>query len=127
MEVLLAKEAGFCFGGRDAIKIAQEVSKTEKRVFTHGPLIHNPQMVIELEDMGIKAVDSVNEVSEGTLVIRAHGVPDATIEEAKKKGLTVVDATCPLVKALHILSRNSRQQLLLIAYVRQNLKFEFGG
>lgn len=106
MEVILAKEAGFCFGVRDAIKAAQQAAASNKNVFTHGPLIHNPQMVMDLEDMGIKAVDSVEELDEGTLVIRAHGVPDSVLKGAKSKGLNVIDATCPLVNALHILSKD---------------------
>lgn len=69
-------------------------------VYTLGPIIHNPQEVLRLQKMGIKMAQSLDEVPGGTVVIRSHGAPKGVIEEAEKRGLKVVDATCPLVKRL---------------------------
>jgi 4-hydroxy-3-methylbut-2-enyl diphosphate reductase len=89
--------AGFCFGVKRAVDIAIKISKQYRDVYTLGPLIHNPQEVKRLEEMGIKPVEDINAISSGTLIYRSHGV---TVEEAKKaqiKGLKTIDATCPFV------------------------------
>ena len=96
-EIYLAESAGYCFGVKMALDKAEELAQTRGQVHTHGPLIHNPQKVKELEQKGVTAVESVADVPSGILLIRAHGVPPTVIEEAKAKKLTVVDATCPLV------------------------------
>ena len=95
MKIKKAKHSGFCFGVKRAVESAL---KTGGEVKTLGPLIHNPQFIAELEKKGIRAVDSVDEVDKGALLIRAHGVPDSVIEKAEKKGLKVIDLTCPFVK-----------------------------
>ncbi len=70
-------------------------------VHTLGPLIHNPRVVCELEREGVGLADSVDDASAGTLVIRAHGVVPQVIDEARDRGLHVIDATCPYVKKVH--------------------------
>ncbi|MCK5351778.1 4-hydroxy-3-methylbut-2-enyl diphosphate reductase, partial [bacterium] len=65
-----------------------------------GPIIHNPQEVLRLQDMGIRMARTLEEIPEGTVVIRSHGAPKGVIEQAEKMGLKVVDATCPLVQRL---------------------------
>jgi (E)-4-hydroxy-3-methyl-but-2-enyl pyrophosphate reductase len=100
-EVKLAVSAGFCFGVERAVKMA--VSALEEfggPVYTLGPIIHNPQEVLRLQNMGIKMAHTLDEIPGGTVVIRSHGAPRGVIEEAEKRGLKVVDATCPLVKRL---------------------------
>lgn len=105
MEILLAKEAGFCFGVKRAIKLTYEVVEKEKvPVYTLGPLIHNPQAVRELESKGVKAVESLSETSSGVVIFRSHGVPPKLQKQAKKMGLKVVDATCPRVKRVQRLA-----------------------
>ena len=104
MKILLAKRAGFCFGVKRAIDLAVKVAKEKQgnRIATLGPLIHSPQTVQRLREDGIDVINSLDELSEGVVIIRSHGVPPATIEEAKKKGLAVVNATCPFVRrAMH--------------------------
>lgn len=100
-EVKLAVSAGFCFGVERAVKMA--VSALEEfggPVYTLGPIIHNPQEVLRLQNMGIKMAHTLDEIPGGTVVIRSHGAPRGVIEEAEKRGLKVVDATCPLVQRL---------------------------
>lgn len=96
MEVLLVRSAGFCFGVKRAIDLAlKRASEENKRIYTLGPIIHNPQVVEWLSQKGIVAVEEPPE--EGIVLIRTHGVPKGKIEELHEKGLTVIDATCPYV------------------------------
>ena len=100
-EVKLALSAGFCFGVERAVKMAMSALEDfGTPVYTLGPIIHNPQEVQRLEAMGIRMVQTLEEIPEGTVVIRSHGAPKGVIGEAEKRGLTVVDATCPLVQRL---------------------------
>ncbi len=97
MEVRVARYAGVCYGVERALKLAEEASAGGQRVKTLGPLIHNPQAVAALRDQGVEVAGCLDEVSDGTLVIRTHGVDPAIISAALDKGLDVVDATCPFV------------------------------
>ncbi|MEI7904301.1 MAG: 4-hydroxy-3-methylbut-2-enyl diphosphate reductase [Candidatus Firestonebacteria bacterium] len=100
MKVILSKHAGFCFGVKRAIKTAIEAKKAANgRVYTYGPLIHNPQVVSKFERDGIVAVESVSNIKSGsTIIIRTHGVSPAIEEIFRKKKLKIIDATCPFVK-----------------------------
>lgn len=98
MEVVVAQHAGFCFGVKRAVKMAFEAAEGPEAVHTLGPIIHNPQVVEKLTQRGAKRVDSLDQVSEGTLILRSHGVSSpSVIQEAKARGLSVIDATCPYV------------------------------
>ena len=99
MEVLLAKDMGFCFGVKRAIKLARDVRKdTKQNVYTLGSIIHNPQVVKKLEQEGIIPVENLDEIDTGYIVVRSHGVSPEVQMDIKKRGLQLVDATCPLVK-----------------------------
>lgn len=99
MLIEVAKKAGHCFGVKTAIQKAFETARASRApVYTLGPIIHNPQVVEALEKEGVKAVNNLSDVREGVIIIRSHGVPPGVIEEARERGLTVVDATCPFVK-----------------------------
>lgn len=111
--VTLAQTAGFCPGVSGAIACVLELARKRKiPVFTVGPLIHNPQVLEELEREGVKTVSDPAEVTgeTGILVIRAHGVTPQFEQEIRSRGLEVVDATCPLVK---------RAQQLIAHYAAQ--------
>lgn len=103
MEVNLAKTAGFCFGVRRAVdKVYEEAGK--EQVYTYGPIIHNSEVVSDLEKRGVKVLNSREElekISEGTVIIRSHGVAKDIYELIRKKGLNLVDATCPFVLKIH--------------------------
>jgi 4-hydroxy-3-methylbut-2-enyl diphosphate reductase len=71
---------------------------SSKKICSLGPLIHNPQVIERLRQQGLKVIDSIDEADSGTVVIRSHGAPTAVVDELTARGLTVVDATCPLVK-----------------------------
>jgi 4-hydroxy-3-methylbut-2-enyl diphosphate reductase len=100
-EVKLAVSAGFCFGVERAVKMAvSALDEFGGPVYTLGPIIHNPQEVLRLQNMGIRMAQTLEEIPEGTVVIRSHGAPKGVIEQAEEMGLKVVDATCPLVQRL---------------------------
>lgn len=100
-DVRLAVSAGFCFGVERAVKMAvSALEEMGEPVYTLGPIIHNPQEVHRLQMMGIRMALALEEIPEGTVVIRSHGAPKGVVEEAEKRGLKVVDATCPLVLRL---------------------------
>lgn len=102
LEILVARSAGFCFGVKRAIRLAQRAAqKAGEEVYTLGPIIHNPQVVRELEKSGVKAKAGVDRIEGGVVIIRSHGITREEMEEAEKKGLTLVDATCPYVKRIH--------------------------
>lgn len=101
MKVTVAQNCGFCHGVRNAITIAEKTLAQEKNVYSLGPVIHNEDEVGRLAKIGLKTVDSIDEISSGTVLIRSHGAVPGEIEKIKAKGLTIVDATCVLVKRLH--------------------------
>lgn len=98
MKVVLAKRAGFCFGVKRATQMAFEAAGKDQNTFTLGPIIHSPQVVNKLEEMGVGVVKELTGVSNGTVIIRSHGVLASEMEEAQQKQLNVLDATCPFVK-----------------------------
>ncbi len=99
MEVVIAEHSGFCFGVKRAVKMAfNAAGNKEKAVHTLGPLIHNPQVVGRLSGEGVRKVDSLDEVKDGVVILRSHGVSSpAVTADAEARGLTVIDATCPFV------------------------------
>ncbi len=99
MEVVLAEHAGYCFGVKRAVKIADDAAEEKNgSVKTLGPLIHNPQVVNQLAEKGVGRVESLDEVDSGVVIFRSHGVSSPKVmDEALNKGLTVLDATCPFV------------------------------
>ena len=104
MEVILAKSAGFCFGVKRAVETVYEQTGTENRIYTYGPIIHNEEVVKDLESRGVTVLEGeedLRKLDKGTVVIRSLGVPREICEMIEKMGLTCVDATCPFVKRIH--------------------------
>jgi (E)-4-hydroxy-3-methyl-but-2-enyl pyrophosphate reductase len=98
MQIIIAEEVAFCFGVQRALRMVKNALREGKTVLSLGPLIHNPQVVGELEDLGLRVVSDVAEVTSGTVVVRTHGAPPQVLAEAEEGGLEVIDATCPFVK-----------------------------
>lgn len=108
MPVEVAETAGFCFGVDRAVNTVYDLLAQGKKVCTLGPIIHNPQIVSDLERRGVPAVSSPAQAPKGyTLVIRSHGVPPSVLEEIQSLGLPFADATCPFVKKIHDLAREA--------------------
>ncbi|GAB4299650.1 MAG: 4-hydroxy-3-methylbut-2-enyl diphosphate reductase [Desulfuromonadia bacterium] len=98
MEIVVGRHAGFCFGVKRATRLAFETAEREGRGATLGPIIHSPQVVRELEEKGVRVVDSLDQVTDETVILRSHGVTASELNWAKERGLKVVDATCPFVR-----------------------------
>ena len=105
MGVILAKSAGFCFGVKRAVdKVYEEAEKNQVPVYTYGPIIHNEEVVNDLEKRGVHAILDTSELKDlqkGIVVIRSHGVEKGVYDTIKSEGFTVVDATCPFVLKIH--------------------------
>ena len=106
MEVIRAKSAGFCFGVKRAVDTVYE--EAEKRpgtaIYTYGPIIHNEEVVKDLREKGVRVIQSeeeLEELTEGLVIIRSHGVPERLCRKLEEKGIEYVDATCPFVKRIH--------------------------
>ncbi len=102
MKITLAKTAGFCFGVDRAVNMVEELLSEGKKVCTLGEIIHNRQLVDDLQKRGARVISSLDEAKEDeTLVIRSHGVAKEVYDSAAKLGIAVADATCPFVAKIH--------------------------
>ena len=118
MQIILAKTAGFCFGVNRAVKLTYELLEQGRPVATLGPLIHNPQVVEDLESKGAITCDSVDDVPDGCeVVIRSHGVGQSVYDKISTRRLAYHDATCPFVTKIHKLAARAGAEgaMLLVA------------
>jgi 4-hydroxy-3-methylbut-2-enyl diphosphate reductase len=97
VEIMLAKEMGFCWGVRRAISIMEKAASERGQIISLGPIVHNAQVVAALAEKGIQVTTSIYGVSGKAVAIAAHGVGPNVLEEAKAKGLEIIDTTCPIV------------------------------
>jgi (E)-4-hydroxy-3-methyl-but-2-enyl pyrophosphate reductase len=101
----VAAGSGVCFGVRRAVELAEQALASSEAVYCLGPLIHNPQEMARLAGRGFRVVDSLDDVkSPGVLLIRSHGLQPSVVEEARGRGLKIVDATCPLVQRVQTMA-----------------------
>ncbi len=102
MKIFLAKDAGYCFGVRDAVNLAYDTAKRHGDVYMLGDIVHNENVVADLNKAGARVVRSLDEVPDGKpILFRAHGTLVGTWDDAKSKDMNIIDATCPLVKEIH--------------------------
>ena len=102
MKITVAKDAGYCFGVRDAVNMAYDASDSYGEVYMLGDIVHNENVVKDLENAGAKVVESLDDVPEDKpVLLRAHGTINETLNKAKEKNLNIIDATCPLVHEIH--------------------------
>jgi len=102
MKILLAKDAGYCFGVRDAVNLAYDTAKDHGEVYMLGTIVHNEKVVEDLSKSGTKVVDELVEVpSDKPILFRAHGTAPNVWDKANQKKLNIIDATCPLVTEIH--------------------------
>lgn len=97
MKVILARENGFCFGVKKAVELTEAAAEQGGAVYNLGQVVHNPIISERLKSKGVEVIGAPGEAPEGTVVIRAHGVPPAVRAEIEERGLTCIDATCSLV------------------------------
>ncbi|MBE5878811.1 MAG: 4-hydroxy-3-methylbut-2-enyl diphosphate reductase [Lachnospiraceae bacterium] len=120
MNVKLAKTAGFCFGVKRAVETVYEQIETGKKIYTYGPIIHNEEVVKDLQNKGVEVINSeeeLRELKDGVVIIRSHGVPKYICGILEQNGVEYVDATCPFVKRIHkIVEKESKEgrQIIII-------------
>ena len=111
MKVTVAKSAGFCFGVSRAVDLTDDLIRNGEKIVTLGPIIHNEQVVKKLEEKGVFAVNSIDEIPENYgVVIRSHGVDNKTYQTLEKRGVKIFDATCPFVSKIHKIVREETQK-----------------
>jgi 4-hydroxy-3-methylbut-2-enyl diphosphate reductase len=118
LKIIVAKDAGYCFGVRHAVDQAYKTTKEQGDVYMLGHIVHNENVVKDLEKSGTKVVDSLAQVPvEKPLLFRAHGTEPSIWEQARKKKLNIIDATCPLVTEIHEvvrrLEKDGRQIIII--------------
>lgn len=110
VKIYLAEHRGFCYGVERAVGMARQCAGQSGNAATLGPLIHNPQMVKHLADMGVGVIDDLAAMKDGTVIIRSHGAGPAVFRQAEQRNLTVVDATCPHVRQAQIAAVQLRDE-----------------
>ena len=118
MKILLAKDAGYCFGVRDAVKLAEKSGQDYESVFMLGDIVHNEEVVNDLSKSGSIVVNSLDEIPQDKPVLfRAHGTDPQVWKDAQNKKLNIIDATCPLVTEIHeeikILESENRRTIII--------------
>lgn len=109
VKINVAKSGGFCFGVKRAIKIALDTAKSSARVEVLGDIVHNEEVVKEINQVGVKQIKRLRKGDDKVLLISAHGASEETYEKASRLGYTIVDATCPMVKEIHKIAKTSKQ------------------
>ncbi len=119
MQIIVANTAGFCFGVDRAVEQVYK-SLEQAPLYTYGPIIHNHQVVADMEAKGVKVINGIDELDQievGTMIIRSHGIGRGEFEQIETKGFKVIDATCPYVKRIHKIVKDASdagQQIIII-------------
>tara|TARA_S200000501_G_scaffold190210_1_gene179098 strand:- start:91239 stop:92102 length:864 start_codon:yes stop_codon:yes gene_type:complete len=118
MKIYLAKDAGYCFGVRDAVNLANDTLETDGEVYMLGTIVHNERVIKNLSEKGAKVVNSIDDVPEDkTLLFRAHGTVPELWKKASDKKIKLVDGTCPLVTEIHheikLLEKEGRKTIII--------------
>ena len=118
MKIFLAKNAGDCFGGRDAVQLAYDTAQDDGDVYMLGHIVHNENVVEKLDKAGAKVVETLDQVPNGKpILFRAHGTHVDTWKKAQEKNMNIIDATCPLVEEIHdeikILEKEGRKIIII--------------
>ena len=118
MKIFLAKNAGYCFGVRDAVQLAHDTAQDDGDVYMLGHIVHNENVVEKLDKAGAKVVETLDQVPNGKpILFRAHGTHVDTWKKAQEKNMNIIDATCPLVEEIHdeikILEKEGRKIIII--------------
>ena len=121
MEVRLAKTAGFCFGVKRAVETVyrQIEQHQDKQIYTYGPIIHNEEVIKDMEKRGVIVLRTEEELmnaTDGIVIVRSHGIPKDICDKMEEKGIDYVDATCPFVKKIHniVMSESAKGYHIII-------------
>ncbi|MDP6685344.1 MAG: 4-hydroxy-3-methylbut-2-enyl diphosphate reductase [Candidatus Omnitrophota bacterium] len=113
MQVKVADHSGFCFGVRRAIGVAEDVltsANKNKKIYSFGAIIHNPQVVEALSKKGLSVIKDANTIKDGVVIISSHGATREIIDRLKKKKIKLIDATCPFVKYAHDIVKDLKKK-----------------
>ena len=127
MKIEVAAHAGFCFGVRRSVSAVDELLASGKRITTLGPVIHNPAVIEGMKARGVVVAEEKEEVEGDTVVIRAHGAPKSVHDYFLKKGMEVVDTTCPFVERIHRRVREASAQGIPVLIVGEKEHAEVVG
>ncbi len=100
MQIIIARHSGVCFGVEKALETVNKYAGRSEKVYTLGSLIHNKQVVEKLEREGIHAIENLDRLDDGIVIVRSHGVAPEVYNKARDRGIQIVDATCPFVKKI---------------------------
>jgi 4-hydroxy-3-methylbut-2-en-1-yl diphosphate reductase len=117
MKITVAPSAGFCFGVRRAIRTALDTARQGVRVEMLGDIVHNEDVVSQVEAAGVRKVDELGDGRGKTLLIRAHGAAKQIVEDAQQRGYSIVDATCPMVKEIHTIVEDFHKRGLRVIII----------
>ncbi|MCM8820950.1 MAG: 4-hydroxy-3-methylbut-2-enyl diphosphate reductase [Candidatus Omnitrophica bacterium] len=116
-KILVPKNIGFCFGVRRTVEMAERLLEEYGEIYSTGDIVHNPLVMEKLKLLGLKVVNSTDEIRGKRFIIRSHGIGPAVLECIQKKGIYVFDATCPLVKRIQALIRKLDNQKFFIIII----------
>lgn len=110
MNIIIGKTSGFCYGVKRAVEnTEQELQKNNKPIYCLGELVHNKDVIKELQEKGLKFIEKIEE-AKGTAIIRAHGIKKEIYENAQKENIKLIDLTCPMVAKIHVLAEEYAQK-----------------
>ena len=110
MKINIARSAGFCFGVRRALNIALKAAKLNVRIEMLGDIVHNEDVARKIYKVGIRKIKRLSKGRNKILLIRAHGMSERIYKEAEKLGYRIIDATCPMVKEIHLIAKQAEQK-----------------
>ena len=110
MRINIAKSAGFCFGVRRALNIALKAARLSPRIEMLGDIVHNEDVVRRIYKAGIRKIKQLSKGKNKILLIRAHGISERIYKEARRLGYKIIDATCPMVKEIHLIAKQAEQK-----------------
>ena len=105
MSVKLAKKTGFCFGVKRAVRMAEEALTKKMPIYSLGSIIHNKQVVEALSKKGLKVIRDIKNITKGVLVISSHGLSPIKQSSIAKRGIDIIDTTCPFVSNAQKMAR----------------------
>lgn len=121
MRIVVAEDVGFCFGVKKAVERVKELLLKGEKVYTDGDIVHNPLVMKELEELGLKKINDIPEDSKNSIfVVRAHGLPPVKINHYKKHFKEVVDLTCPIVKALFKKAKDASEEGKVVVFGKKD-------
>lgn len=114
MTITVSSKAGFCFGVRRSCKLTEQAHTEYGKIFTLGPIIHNPQVVSKYREQGIIPVEDLQTLRDCVVVLRSHGESPDRIQRLLEAGCSIVDTTCPCVKRIHSIAQEAKSFFILI-------------